>query len=118
MSRQAFSRQLARLNRQHLGTSKRVNDTILKIVANGVPETAFRIAGINGEPVYKLRIRIGHHGSRACRLVFYYKEGTVEPLLIYQKSDKEDAAPAEIIAALRAADLLPPPRPSGPQSEL
>ncbi len=118
MSRQAFSRQLARLNRKHPGTSRRVNDTIGKMTANGVPESAFRIPGINGEPVYKLRIRIGHHGSRACRLIFHYKNGIVEPLLIYQKSDKEDAAPAEIIAALRAAGLLPPPRPSEPQKQM
>ena len=118
MSRQTFSRQLARLNRKHLGASERVNDTIRKIAANGVPRNAFRIPGINGAPVYKLRIRIGHHGSRACRLVFYYKDGIVEPLLIYQKSDKEDAAPAEITAALRAANLLPQRRPSEPQLEL
>ena len=48
MSRQTFSRQLARLNRKHLGASERVNDAIRKIAANGVPRNAFRIPGING----------------------------------------------------------------------
>lgn len=105
--RPGFRRRLNRINRKHPGTKRLVEELLEKIEADGVPPNADRIPGIKGQPVFKIRTKIGNRGKRAGRLIFHYKDGKAEPLFIYFKGDQEDVTPIEILDALRAFGLIP-----------
>lgn len=106
MTRAAFRRELFRLNRKQRGTTEAVEAILDDIAANGLPSTAMQIPGVGGRPVFKLRIRVGRRGKRACRLIVHYEDGTAEPLFIYAKNDRANIEPVEIVAALRTAGLI------------
>ena len=103
MTRAAFRRELSRLNRKQRGTKEAVEAALDDIAANGLPSTAMQIPGLAGRPV---RIRVGRQGTRACRPIVHYEDGTVEPLFIYAKNDRANIEPVEIREALRAAGLI------------
>ncbi len=106
MTRAAFRRELSRLNRKQQGTTEAVEALLDDIATNGLPSTAMQIPGLGGGPIFKLRIRVGRQGKRACRLIVHYEDGAVEPLFIYAKNDRANIEPAEIREALRAAGLI------------
>lgn len=104
--RWTFQRQLNKLEKKHRGAAAAVGDVLAEIEANGVPEKAIRFGGLDGAPVFLLRIRIGRHGTRSSRLVFHYRDGSVTPLFVYSKNEMEMVARDEITAALRAVGLI------------
>ena len=108
-----FRRQLKRIDRKHRGATRAIETLLQEIAANGMPPNAMRLPGIGGSPVFKVRVRVGHHGKQSCRLILHYESGVATPLLIYMKSDTEDVSPTEVINALRTAGIIgrrPPKR--------
>src|SRR6185437_7134328 len=64
------------------------------------------IPGLNGAPVFKLRMPLGNHGKRGgARLVYYCSEQAVVPLFVYSKNDLTDLTPHVIVDALAKAGL-------------
>lgn len=103
----AFQQQLKQIDRKHPGTAAQVNAILANIAAGNMPPTAQQIPGLGGQPVFKLRIRVGNAGTQSGgRLIFYHSGACTIPLFIYMKANTGNMAPAEIQAALRAAGLL------------
>ena len=109
----AFRRQLRRIDRKHPGTADAVAGTLEDIANRGVPHKALRIPGLQGAPVYKLRIPLSGAGTLAARLILHYDGKVPTPLFAYTKADTVDIATREIRNALRAAGLEGP----GPGTE-
>lgn len=102
----AYFRQCKKLNRKHPGAKDEIDRIISTIEECGhLPNKAIQIPGLNGKPIYKLRISIGGFGALAARLIFHYDGKHLTPLLVYMKSDTENIAHSQILNAFRAADL-------------
>ena len=69
--RPAFRRSLNKLERKHPGTRKLIEDMVSDIADHGLPKGAMRIPGLQGQPVFKMRIRMGQLGKQQGRLICY-----------------------------------------------
>ena len=68
------------------------------------------IPGLDGAPVFKLRIPYGNRGKRGgARLIYYCAENLLIPMYLYAKADTENIATAVIREALKGAGLLARP---------
>ena len=105
-ARPAFRRNLKKIDKKYRGTADRVGEILGEIESTGVePRRAKKIPGLDGVPVYKLRIRADRTRGRDARLIFYYDDKKLVPLFIYTKADREDVGLAEIRDALYAAGI-------------
>lgn len=85
-------------------------DTILKQAIYNISNDLVqgqRIPGVNGKPVFKLRLPYGNHGKRGgARFIYYRLEALVACLFVYSKNEIEDVQPGAILDALYDANLI------------
>ena len=70
-----------------------------------------KIPGLGGEPVFKVRLRLGGRGKRGgARMIYYCSDKLVLAMFIYAKSDEYDIPRPQIrdaLAQLTAEQQLP-----------
>lgn len=100
-----FRSQLVKLSRKHRGLEDQVID-ILKDLADGKIPRGDRISGVEGRPVFKVRIPLGNRGKRGgARIIYYRGEDRLWALFLYAKGEKGNISDGDIRKAL--ADYVP-----------
>lgn len=95
-----FRNQLKRLARRQPGLSDRV-DGLLRTIAGSTQPPGSQIQGLDGRPVFKVRLPFGGKGKRTgARLIYYRDEECVVALFLYSKGDLTDIPVKEIREAL------------------
>ena len=69
-----------------------------------------RQPGLGGRPIYKCRLALAGGGKRGgARVLYYFDDALVCPLLIYRKGDQENTSIAEILDAFAAVEASAAP---------
>jgi len=102
-----FDKDLRRLGKKYHDIEQKVGDKLKALAASALPD-GDRLIGVQGQPVYKVRVACGNKGkSGGARLIYYYGDALVMGLIVFMKNDREDVPRQEVVAALKAAGLLP-----------
>ena len=103
----SFARKLEQLSRTHRGLELTVDEALEDFAAHGPSRTSDQIPGLNGLPVFKVRLRLPGVGkSGGARLIYHCDPECVTAMFLYAKGQQENASTKEIQDALKAAGLL------------
>ena len=95
-----FDSNVARLARKHRDFARTVDEFLKEAARRDVPN-AMQIPGLDGEPVFKVRLPLGDRGkSGGARLIYYRSPDLVLAMYAYAKSDTEDIPVTQIRDAL------------------
>ena len=108
-----FARSLKQLSKKHPELRRAVDGVLKRAADSGPPDTADKIPGLDGRPVFKERLRFRNQGQRGGARVIYFcdedcDERTVYGLFVFAKSIQEYVPPNEIRNAMKAAGLFEP----------
>ena len=101
-----FDQDLNQLNKKHKGAQQSIDDFLNERV-NGIPVAQkSKIPGLDGKPVYKVRIPLPGVGKRGgARIIYYCDTSCICALRLYGKSMIKDIPLNEIKEALESAGL-------------
>lgn len=95
-----FERSLAKLERKHRGLALSV-DEYLKQCASQQPDRRHLLQGVDGKPVFKVRLPVQGTGKRdGARIIVHCDDSAVTALFIYAKSERETMPPELVLRAL------------------
>lgn len=102
-----YERNVKQLNKKHRDIPKALEKQLEALCKENDPR-ADQIPGLNGLPVFKLRVAFGNVGkSGGARLIYYWNDGLVMGMFAYVKSERENIPTESILRALEDAGLMP-----------
>ena len=105
----SFARSLKQLSKKHPELQNAVQNALDEYSNKGPTHRSDKIPNLDGQPVFKERLRLSNQGqSGGARIIYYCDSEQVIPLFLYVKSGQADVPAKEIRDALKAADLLGP----------
>lgn len=85
----SFERNVSRLSRKHRHIAETTDEFLDGAARRGVP-VGMKIPGLDGAPVYKVRLPLGAGKRGGARLIYYCSADLVLAMYLYAKSDTED----------------------------
>lgn len=101
-----FDKELDQLSKKYKGSRERVESFLESLVQGSQPANKDQIPGLDGKPVYKVRLPLPGIGKRGgARIIYYCDDSHVFALRIFAKPGIEDLPTSDIKQALLSADL-------------
>ena len=109
----SFARSLKRLSKKHPELKSAADAALKRAAESGPPDKADKIPGLDGQPVFKERLRLRNQGQRGAARIIYFcdengDERRVHGLFLFVKGDQEYVHLNEIRDAMKSEGLFEP----------